>query len=418
MIMKILRTGCAALVLAVAVIAPGLTNAAEPGVGNRAVKYYQSFLLAPQLSESEFAELASMQRSGQKLPERFGDLVSKYDTQLKLVRAGAASPDLCDWGINAADGPATLLPHLAKCKAVAVGVRYRTAWSLQNGAQAEARDNLLATVTLARDAGRQGFLIGVLVQIAMEAILCDAVAENFGSFTPETLKQIVDGFNAPTAAPVSMAEIMKDEKASLHDWLKDKILQFQKDYAGDDAKVMRAAQELFGSIAAPESGETNIWPTVNRAAGGTSAGLLKLLAEEESFYDRMGQVMALPPSEFAAEAKQLSEDIKLSSNPFVALSLPAFQKARTREFKMLVWRAMIQAAAEYKSQGEAGLQGVVDPFGQGPFSYRRFMFQGVDRGFELRSAFQGSGFPEVLIFVEKPGPAFLIDGPHAGEARK
>src|SRR6185369_15001310 len=131
-----------------------------------------------------------------KLPERFGELVSKYDAQLKLIRTAATSAEFCDWGINAADGPATLLPHLAKCKAIAVGVRHRTPWLLQNGRQEEARDELVATIGLARDTGRQCFLIGVLVEIAMEAITCDAVAENFASFSPQTMKQIADALNA------------------------------------------------------------------------------------------------------------------------------------------------------------------------------------------------------------------------------
>jgi hypothetical protein len=40
----------------------------------------------------------------------------------------------------------------------------------------------------------------------------------------------------------------------------------------------------------------------------------------------------------------------------------------------------------------------------------------VDRGFELKSAYAGTSAPFLLIFVEKRGPAFYIDGPRAGEA--
>jgi len=76
---------------------------------------------------------------------------------------------------------------------------------------------------------------------------------------------------------------------------------------------------------------------------------------------------------------------------------------------------MVRAAVEYKLHGEAGLKSVMDPFGNGPFAFQRFEFKGVDRGFELKSAYAGAGAPFVLIFVEKQGPAFQITGPNAGK---
>jgi hypothetical protein len=77
---------------------------------------------------------------------------------------------------------------------------------------------------------------------------------------------------------------------------------------------------------------------------------------------------------------------------------------------------MVRAALEYKLRGEPGLQRVTDPFGQGPFAFRRFVFDGVDRGFELKSAYAARGFQEVLIFVEKDGPPFQVNGKNAGKA--
>lgn len=77
---------------------------------------------------------------------------------------------------------------------------------------------------------------------------------------------------------------------------------------------------------------------------------------------------------------------------------------------------MVRAAVEYKVNGEPGLQDVSDPCGKGPFSFQRFLFEGVDRGFELKSAYAGRGFREVLIFVQKDGPPFLANGKNAGQA--
>ena len=77
---------------------------------------------------------------------------------------------------------------------------------------------------------------------------------------------------------------------------------------------------------------------------------------------------------------------------------------------------MVRAAVEYKLHREPGLKSVMDPCGQGPFAFEQFVFQGVDRGFELKSDYDGRGFQEALIFVEKDGPPFQVNGKNAGQA--
>jgi hypothetical protein len=96
--------------------------------------------------------------------------------------------------------------------------------------------------------------------------------------------------------------------------------------------------------------------------------------------------------------------------------VPGFLIARAKEFRNQVVLAMVRAAVEYKLRGEQGLRSVTDPCGQGPFGFRRFLFEGVDRGFELKSASDDGDHPTALIFVEKEGPPFLVDGPRAGQA--
>jgi hypothetical protein len=128
--------------------------------------------------------------------------------------------------------------------------------------------------------------------------------------------------------------------------------------------------------------------------------------------------MALPQPEYETQAQQFSADIHKSQNPFftgVALGWEKYQ-IRAREFGVQAQQAMVHAAVEYKLHGEAGLKSVMDPFGNGPFAFRRFVFKGVDRGFELKSAYAGADAPFVMIFVEKEGPAFQITGPDAGKA--
>ena len=301
---------------------------------------------------------------------------------------------------------------------MAQAARLRAMWSLQNGQQAEARDDLLAAFALGRNSARDGVLISALVQIAVENIVCSTVAENFYQFSPEILKQLADGF---AAAPPrgTMAACIPIEKSSFLDWLVDKILELQTENPGNDAKVMAGIRELLASFDGTGEGQTrqeqpSLWEQVTKAAGGTSERVLRLLREEEALYQRLAVIMALPQSEYEAQAKQFSAEIQKSTNPFVSLSFPAFEKARQKEFAILVELAMVQAAVEYKLHGEPGLKTVTDPGGQVSFAFKRFVFEGVDRGFELKSAYAGRGFPEVLIFAEKDGPPFWVNGNNAG----
>ena len=387
---------------------------------NPAMQYYQAFQVAPNLPQAERDYLFTNDWRGQKLPGRFGELLSGYDSQFKLVRQAAQATVPCDWGIDMSPGPATLLPHLARNKAIAQVARYRAMWDLQNGRPEDARDDLLAAFALGRNSSRDGTLISALVQIAIENIVCSTVAENCYRLSPETLKQIVDGF---AAAPPrgTMAACIQTEKAFFRDWFMGKILELQKENPGNDAKVMAGIHDLLSSLEGagdeqPNQASPNRWEQVAEAAGGTSDGVLKLLREMEPLYQRLAVIMALPQPDYEAPAKEFSAEIANSTSPFVSLAFPDFEKARQKEFSILAELAMVRAAVEYKVNGEPGLQSVSDPCGTGPFSFQRFLFEGVDRGFELKSAYAGRGFREVLIFVEKDGPPFLVNGKNAGQA--
>jgi hypothetical protein len=150
-----------------------------------------------------------------------------------------------------------------------------------------------------------------------------------------------------------------------------------------------------------------------QAAGGTSKGLLALVKNAESFYDEMQAIAGLPYDRFEPANRAFYEKVGKSTNPFVRTFFPALQKARGKEFLCLSKQEMLRAAIAYRLRGEEGLKSVRDPFGTGPFGFRRFVFQNVDRGFELESNYSGE-YPDVLIFVEKSGPLFQLVGPMAG----
>ena len=359
---------------------------------NPALLYYQAFLMAPKpMSDADSDYLGSKAGREQKLPERFAEILAGYDNEFKLVREAAQQKVPCDWGVDMSPGPATQLPHLALVKAVAVASRPRVTWDLQHGNQNGARDDLLAAFVLGRNASRDGTLIGALVQQAVEALECATVAGNFGQFSPETLKQLVDGFDA--APPRStVAAAMMSEKLLGPDWLVDKIRKLQQENPGNDMKVMEGIHadlercgfdfEFHGEHG--EKQDTNVWQQILIASGGTSDGVLKLVSDMDPLYPRLARIMTLPPPEYEDQIQKFDAEIRKSQNPLVSVLFPnPVQSPRVREFRIQAWQAMVRAAVEYKFHGEAGFKSVMDPFGNGPFVFQRFVFEGVDRGFEL-----------------------------------
>ena len=321
----------------------------------------------------------------------------------------------------------SLLPYLAPAKAVAVTAGLRVTWDLQHNRQAERRDDLLASLTLARNVSRGGLLISMLVEVAMDSIACNNVAENFGRFSPETLQQLLAGLEAlPPRGTI--ADSVAPERAFTEAWLTGKVQELQKTHSGDEAKVMAGIRESLvrvfdlreraGMAFYGNSQAANWWDRLSQVAGGTSAGLTTLLRDVDPFSQKLTGILGLPYAEYLEQMKQLKAEVQQSSNPLIPLLFfPVWESARTREFKGTVFVAMARAAMEYKLHGEAGLNSVADPCGQGPFAFRRFVLNGVDRGFELKSANATDSFPEVLIFVEKQGPPFFVSGPKAGQAR-
>jgi hypothetical protein len=417
--MKNIKSTCLSLVMLAAAVFGASGESFRTDI-NPALQYYQALLVAPELSQSDRDFLFTNEWRSGKLPERLGELVARYDNQFKLLRQAARSSVPCDWGIDMSPGPATLLPHLARIRAIAQAARLRVMWDLQQGRPTDARDDLLAVFALGRNSARDGVLISALVQIAVEDIICSTVAESLHLFSPEILKQLADGL---AAAPprCTMAACIPMEKSSFVDWLANRIADLQKENPGNDAAVMAGARELVTALEGPGEGRSaqtrpSLWEQVATASGGTSEGVVGLLRDEERLYDRLAAVMALPQSDYDSQAKQLTAEIQKSANPFVSLTFPAFERARQRELAMLVELAMVQAAVAYKLNGDPGLKSVPDPAGQESFAFERFVFEGVDRGFKLKSVYAGRGFPEVLIFVEKDGAPFYVSGAKAGQA--
>lgn len=395
----------------------GSSRAATQQEINPALLYWQAFAVMPDLSPEEQKHLLETPWRTRPMDQRAGELAARFDSTFKLLRAAAASEASCDWGVDLSLGPEVLLPHLAKAKRCATVAVLRSQWAVQQGRPQDIEGDLVATFVLGRNLSRDGTIISALVQVAMERMMVGSLVQQWPELPTDMIRNVLQGFDeAPPRG--TMARAMQTERVAFYGWLVRKIRDAQARHPGDDnAALQEIAKIIEGMRGEPESGKERpeLAKPVIQAAGGTTAGLLRYLAELEPMYRELERVMALPCADYLPAIERLEKEIRSSPNLLAQELLPAVLQVRDKEFKALAWLAMIRAAYEYRVNPAEGLQKVVDPFGTGPFSYRRFVLDGIDHGFILKSELRNPDFPEILIFAEKTGAAFYVDGPRAGQ---
>lgn len=388
---------------------------------NPALLYHQGFALQPEFSQADHDYLFTNEWRGRVLDERFGKLISQFDNSFKLFRRAARAQPPCDWGLDLSDGPEALLPGLAKAKLAAQTARLRLMWRLQNGKPEEAGDDLLATFVMARQLAADRVLISTLVQFAIENIVAAIIAESFYQLPSETLAQMAEGLAAAPAQGL-IADCIHTEDTSFSRYFTRRIEEFR---AEDQTRALTRIRELLAkslSEEAPLTSEQSDGAVkadkIIAAAGNTLEGLFRLFQELPPLYAQVERILRLPAAEYQKPMAEFQAMVNAHPNPLVKELFTLFDNCRKKEFGTQSTVAMARAGIAYKLRGEEGFRSVLDPCTGEPFEFERFIFDGVDRGFKLKSKFRSRDFDEALIFVEKPGPLFRTTGKLAGQKIK
>lgn len=387
---------------------------------NPALLYFQAYQLLPPLTAEDEKFLHDQERGwqGQPLDERFDEVTARFDDSFRLLHRARFAKVPCVWGYDLTDGPRAMLPGLAPAKRLALAARSRMVSHLARGDEEAAVRDLVATWYLARNLSKDRILISALVQDAMENILTYGIAEQYHRLSPESLRELTEAFGAAPPRG-SIADCIQTERVSFAGYHVARLKELQERYPGDDEKVWQEFARLWKEVQAESDGdEANTASAVKRLAEATDrkpGRILELLDELNGYYEQAEALMRADFLQYQQQVKRFSETLEQSNNPFGTL-LSVFGHVRGKEFSAFTRFAMVQAATAYRTDGEAGLLRVKDPLTGAPFEFSRAMVNGVDRGLRLQSKAELRGFPEVLIFVQEPGPSFRLDGPKAGSA--
>jgi hypothetical protein len=342
-----------------------------PVSDNAALQYWQAFAMLPTLDADKEKLLENWARA--PLDDATRQLLEEGRTSLMYLKRGAALRT-CDWGLNYEDGISMYLPYLSKARTLARLAALDARSAFAAGQNDRAHEDLMGTMALARQVGGDCTLVSMLVCYAMEGMVIDAV-------TP-----YLQELGASYEGSARMFDSLPPGPRLDHSVLCEK----------------RMATSIIRQLKEAESRRPGSWrETLKAMLGPEHPDLFKdakslddVIAETQNFmatYDELAQLMMLPPKEFDAQFPAFAERARAAS-PIAEFLLPAMEKVvaatRRRDARM----AMLLAAIAVVESGPDKLADIKDPFGDGPFGYRK-----LDAGFELTSKLLDEGKPVTLV---------------------
>ena len=134
---------------------------------NAALKYWQAFATMPKFTDAEQTKLTA-EFLTMPLDKHARDIVDRAEYALRIMHQGAARPQ-CDWSYNwEEEGIDALLPHLNAARVLSTLACLRARLGFEDGRNAQAVDDIVDALTLARHASADGSLIAVLVGYTIE----------------------------------------------------------------------------------------------------------------------------------------------------------------------------------------------------------------------------------------------------------
>ena len=339
------------------------TQTGQRPVTNAALIYWQAFAVMPTLTDEErMAFEAAVKDYRSKVTPDLTPVASRFQNALKEMHRGTKATN-CDWDLDYNEGPHLLLPHLQKARELARAAILRARLRFVTGEVDAAVDDVLATLILGRHCGRNPIVIGVLVNIAIEKVAIDVLAEHLPMLSPRQLDGVT---NALASLPpmASLAECMKTEGESFCGWIERTL-----DAEDQKLKDPTAGIKLLNVLHEAGIGEK---PVANDSATNdekvrseilktmTVADVRASLKRLRADYQTLAVIAKADPAErlkqWTAFDAQLFEDKRMMKpeDRLRCLStdlLPAFGRVLTRYEQQRVRRELLNLAIAVQRKG-------------------------------------------------------------------
>jgi hypothetical protein len=354
---------------------------AQPKDRNAAVQYlradvalHQAYPLPPQ------AWVKLEQALEQPLSAEDEKLVAAASETFTELQHGAKSK-LCDWQVNAEDGPFANTSHRGAVMELVAVSALRARLRLRDGDHNGAISDLLAAYSAARHLSLDGSIASVLFGYKLEREVTAVLQNAIALLTPAELETLESGLaglpqGSTMQSAITAEKLNRNDLAGItsnahtHDELISRVAGIPS-LANDRAK----AQELVDGCA------------------GSLAGVMNCIDKQRAFYEKWMANFGLPPETFQ---QQYDPDYAMASigNPILQRFTPMLSRFRWAESYNNTRRALLNAAVAVQRSGAKELSRYPDPSNGRPFNCTQ-----LANGFVLESALKENGKPISLSVV-------------------
>jgi hypothetical protein len=329
---------------------------------NAALQYWQAFALSPALDAKQEKRLADW--SKEPFDAAALKLIAASEESRRYLLRGAKLR-ACNWGLDYEDGIGLLLPHLNRARELARLAALHARHELEQGHVDAAADDASAILGLARHVGSVPIAISILVSYTIEENAVDLLA----AYLPQMqalAPGIVSTYDAlPPAATLQRAYLTMEKELTLR-WLVKKMRDAEAKEKGAWREVWKNAVDRPVGV-----------DTTSRVDSFERA--VKLTEDLLPVCDEMATLVALPPKEFDARYPEFRKKTE-AAHPLVDYFLTTPDGVVAAQRRNQVRMELLKAAIDVVRGGPEKLEAIHDPFGTGPFTYRR-----LDKAFELKS---------------------------------
>jgi RNA polymerase sigma factor (sigma-70 family) len=317
------------------------------------------------------------------------EIVSRAAYALRMVQRGAALPG-CDWARDSERGIEISYTRGEAAQVLAALACLRARLRFEQGRSAEALDDLVAALTLARHVGRDGTLDSLWAGYQIEERLSAALALYLPRLDTRELKALKTRCDAlPPGGSVATATLRMQE--NLLNWIVGEVQE-----AKDKEALLAFLSQLCGWKSDPPEKNQARGRACLEECGGTAAGVLKSAEELRPHAAPLAKRLDLPPDQVATEFER--EARKLTGNPVFKVFAPVLENVRMRQARAQVRRGLLAAALAVQLEGREALKRHPDPVVGGPFEYVPSA-----GSFELRSKLKGADDKPLTLPVGPDG---------------
>jgi RNA polymerase sigma factor (sigma-70 family) len=354
--------------------------AAVPERGaNAALAYGQAFLALRRGVGDQTRLVAECGTMPLDAPTR--EVVTRAGYALRMLQRGAALPR-CDWAIDPERGIDIPYTHAEGARVLASLACLRARLRFEEGQSAEAIEDIVAALTLARRVSLDGTLDSLWAGNESEHRLGETLALHLPGLDNRRTRDLQGRLHTlPPGGSVGTATLRMEE--AMLDWIIGEVKE-----AKDRESLLAFLSQLGTGPREPAKRRAE-GRALLEECGGTAAGVLEFAQQMQRRSVQLAKALDLPPDRVAKEFE--AEEKKLAGNPVFKVFAPVLRDIRLRRARADVRRALLLAAVAVRLDGREVLQKHPDPIVGGVFDYVPF-----EGGFEVRSRWKVDDKPLVL----------------------